>query len=253
MTLEYKSHKRNLGHSGFTKISNFFEDSDLNKIQQMLDTLFQQEQNTNASRHSPKTAKFISQNIYEINHAIKALPSLKKTAVFNKCQKLATELLGKHARVSFDHAIYKKPLSGAVNWHQDQAYKHSVKKMQSIHFWIPLQDTPRELGCMKYIQGKKNHVLLAHQKATNGRTLSVHLDEEINKKDIIICECLKGDLQIHLPQTLHGSLPNVSNSVRKAWIIHFSPYGYYEPLLPNNIFYNVFTRIKNSIKSLTSV
>jgi ectoine hydroxylase-related dioxygenase (phytanoyl-CoA dioxygenase family) len=250
MTLEYNSHKRNLEHSGFTKISNFFEDSDLDDIQQMLDTLFQQE--NNASLHATRIKKFISSNIYEINHTIKVLPSLKKTAVFNKCQKLATELLGKHARVSFDHTIYKKPLSGAVNWHQDQAYKHSVKKMKSIHFWIPLQDTSRELGCMKYIQGKKNHDLLAHQKANNGHTLSVHLDEEEIKKDIVICESLKGDLQLHLPQTLHGSLPNVSSSVRKAWIIHFSPYGYYEPLLPNNIFYNACMRIKNCIKSLTS-
>jgi ectoine hydroxylase-related dioxygenase (phytanoyl-CoA dioxygenase family) len=47
----------------------------------------------------------------------------------------------------------------------------------------------------------------------------------------------KGDVIIHLPKTLHGSTTNAGAKTRKAWILHFSPYGRYEPVLPTNLAY----------------
>jgi ectoine hydroxylase-related dioxygenase (phytanoyl-CoA dioxygenase family) len=243
--MDVQKYKHDLLLNGFTHVHGVFQNNEITEVTVILDGLFQRQMDNNLPLGTSK----VRANIHEINHTIKLDKALKKTPVFKKCQALASVFLGKHAKVSFDHAIYKKPQSESVKWHQDQAYKNTVKKMTSLHFWIPLQDTPVALGCMQYVKAKQSSHLFLHKKENNGQTLSldinnfVDVDVDVDEDEISVCESLKGDLQIHSPNTIHGSLPNQTNEIRKAWIIHFSPYGYWEPLLPHNLLHNAYNRL----------
>lgn len=237
--MDVKKNKHDLLENGFSHVQRVFQNNEITEVTEILDGLFRRQTDNNLPSGSSK----VRANIHEINHTIKLDKALKKTPVFKKCQALASVFLGKQAKVSFDHAIYKKPRSESVKWHQDQAYKRTVKKMKSIHFWIPLQDTPLELGCMQYVRGEKNNHLLPHKKESNGQVLSLDINNLVDEDEIVVCESLKGDLQIHSPNTIHGSLPNNTGEIRKAWIIHFSPYGYWEPLLPHNLLHNAYNRL----------
>ncbi|WP_166259707.1 phytanoyl-CoA dioxygenase family protein [Marinobacter salicampi] len=181
--------------------------------------------------------------VIERNHLLKEYPGLAKSEIVQACQKIATRLLGRSAFVSFDHAIYKWPGGGMVEWHQDQAYKSSVKSMKSVHFWIPLHDFDECNGCMQYVSGSNSVGLLKHAVRANSGALFLDHDKEW-KRNVTVVEGKLGDIIVHLPGTIHSSLPNNSDSIRKAWIIHFSPFGYYEPLLPINIVFNFMSRIK---------
>ncbi|PHQ26341.1 hypothetical protein CLH62_01705 [Marinobacter guineae] len=181
--------------------------------------------------------------VQEMNHLLKALPSLRRSTLLAECNGLINRILGRHAKPSFDHAIYKQPMSGSVHWHQDQAYKDKVKKMQSVHVWIPLQDTSPSMGGMQYVPGSHRFGNLAHQRYSKGHALFTKIDGLASFDSVQVTANL-GDVIIHLPQTLHSSLPNQTDEMRKAWIIHFSPYGYWEPLLPKNILWYVQKKIR---------
>ncbi|MDK8465524.1 phytanoyl-CoA dioxygenase family protein [Marinobacter sp. SS13-12] len=172
--------------------------------------------------------------IQEMNHLLKILPALKRSPLLAECNDLVNRILSRRTMPSFDHAIYKQPMSGSVHWHQDQAYKDKVKKMQSVHVWIPLQDTVPSMGCMQYVPGSHRLGNLRHQRSATAHTLFAKLDGRACEDAVQVTASL-GDVIIHLPQTLHSSLPNHSGEIRKAWIVHFSPYGYWEPLLPQNL------------------
>ncbi|WP_407070022.1 phytanoyl-CoA dioxygenase family protein [Marinobacter sp.] len=181
--------------------------------------------------------------IQEMNHLLKILPTLKRSPLLAECNDLVDRILSRPTMPSFDHAIYKQPRSGSVHWHQDQAYKDKVKKMQSVHVWIPLQDTVPSMGCMQYVPSSHRLGNLRHQRSANGHTLYAKLDGRACEGAVQVTANL-GDVILHLPQTLHSSLPNNSDEIRKAWIVHFSPYGYWEPLLPQNLFWCVQKKIR---------
>src|SRR5438445_3082256 len=80
-------------------------------------------------------------------------PQLAHTLTFTRCAAVAERLLGRPVEHRFDHAIYKPAFNGAAtSWHQDEAYA-LARKILSAHFWVPLQDVTRDMGCMEFIPG----------------------------------------------------------------------------------------------------
>src|SRR5437899_11321029 len=80
-------------------------------------------------------------------------PQLAHTLTFTRCAAVAERLLGRPVEHRFDHAIYKPAFNGAAtSWHQDEAYALE-RKILSAHFWVPLQDVTRDMGCMEFIPG----------------------------------------------------------------------------------------------------
>lgn len=181
--------------------------------------------------------------IQEINHLLKSVPVLRQSRLLAECNAVVNQVLGRCAKPSFDHAIYKQPRSGSILWHQDQAYKDKVKRMQSVHVWIPLQDTSPSMGGMQYVPGSHQFGNIPHTRHAEAHTLSAKVKDGACEAAVQVAARL-GDVIIHLPQTLHSSLPNNSDDIRKAWIIHFSPYGYWEPFLPENIWWYSKNRIR---------
>ena len=170
--------------------------------------------------------------ICEINHSIRLNPTLKSSKIYRTCQNLSANIYQKRMFRTYDHAIYKNPNSGSVHWHQDQAYKYTIKKMDNIICWIPLQDTDIKHGCMRYISLKEINKLVSHNTNNTSKTLEAEIPEDVS---ITSCETNVGDMILHLPLTLHSSFPNNSDEVRKAWILHFGPYGRFEAFKLSNL------------------
>ena len=238
--------RESLNQSGFVHIKNAIEESSVLKVREMIDALFDRYQSLSdkhASIHGQEALDTSSREIYEINKAVRIAGQLKNSEVFRECNLIANQLLNKTTFYSYDHAIYKSPNSGHIQWHQDQAYKQRVKVMQSVHLWIPLHDISGDCGGMRYVSGSHKLPLVEHTKHRVSHTLSA-VSSAIDESQIVACEASLGDVIAHLPNTLHSSTPNQSANTRKAWIIHFSPYGQLEPLLPGNLINYFFRRAK---------
>jgi ectoine hydroxylase-related dioxygenase (phytanoyl-CoA dioxygenase family) len=141
--------------------------------------------------------------------------------VYAKCERAAEALLERRAYYLFDHAIYKMPRSGAATpWHQDQAYLGKSAGIQSVHFWIPLQDTDATNGCLRFVPHSHEAELQPHVSAYAANPHVLRTCSDYSGRAVAV-PLRKGDMSIHTNLTIHSSGANESNTVRKAWIIHF--------------------------------
>jgi ectoine hydroxylase-related dioxygenase (phytanoyl-CoA dioxygenase family) len=86
-------------------------------------------------------------NLWTESEVIKALVMGKRIA------RIATELMGcRGVRLYHDQALYKEPGGGITPWHADQYY-WPVDSDRTVTAWIPLQDTPQEMGPLAFAPG----------------------------------------------------------------------------------------------------
>lgn len=239
LLLEQK--KQALFEQGYVHIRNAVDPALIDDARTQIDLLFEKFEELSSKHtkvHFPADPSLPSYTgkILEINKLVQLVPALKQSAVAKQCRWIADKLTNRKTFYSFDHAIYKTPGSGETSWHQDQAYKARVREMQSLHFWIPLHDISKDEGGMRYIPGSHRNGLVEHSKNPKTDTLSVRADQ-IELTRLALVPVAQGDIIIHLPKTLHGSTTNSGMQTRKAWILHFSPYGRFEPALPTNLTY----------------
>ncbi len=153
-------------------------------------------------------------------------PQLLRTEYFRQISRAARQLLGQDAEFSFDHSILKPAHSAAATpWHQDEAHHtHEHLRYRQVSFWLPLQDTPTEAGCMRYIPGSDRGPLLPHRWLNN--------DPRVHALE---CrpECVDGSSAVEMPvaagfciahdgRTLHSAGPNVSAVDRLTYIVAFT-------------------------------
>lgn len=78
---------------------------------------------------------------------------------------IAAELMGvRGVRLYHDQALYKEASGGHTPWHRDQHY-WPVSSANTVTAWIPLQDTPSEMGPLTFAAGS--------QDSTEGRDLLI--------------------------------------------------------------------------------
>jgi ectoine hydroxylase-related dioxygenase (phytanoyl-CoA dioxygenase family) len=204
MSARLNATREQLRSTGFTVIEALFTDGELQAVEDVLDPLVLGADSANARRRRELSANHRGSAVRqpEFSRPTAAVPALRRMGVYAKCEHVATELLGRRVHYLFDHAIYKMPRSGAgTPWHQDQAYLGPSVPIQSVHFWIPLQETDTSNGCLRFVRSRHPAGLQPHIRAyaANPHVLRA-----------------AGDYA-----HVHSSGVNESNHIRKAWIIHF--------------------------------
>jgi ectoine hydroxylase-related dioxygenase (phytanoyl-CoA dioxygenase family) len=160
-------------------------------------------------------------------------PVLRRTAAFKHCESLAKSLLGARAAYVYDHAIYKMPRAqNGTDWHQDEAYGSIAGRLGSLHFWIPLQTVTNETGCMRFIAASHRAGSLKHDRAARSHVRRV---PEVDESVATWCPLAAGGITIHTPRTLHATSGNRAGHIRKAWILHFGPWGTLAKLHPLSV------------------
>src|SRR5947208_1783122 len=128
-------------------------------------------------------------------------PQLAHTLTFTRCAAVAERLLGRPVEHRFDHAIYKPAFNGAAtSWHQDEAYALE-RKILSAHFWVPLQDVTRDMGCMQFIPGGRRRAARTRWSRGGQRFLK---GESLASVEGAACGCggFSGDVALRLSATV---------------------------------------------------
>jgi len=153
-------------------------------------------------------------------------PALLRMEYFDKLQSAARQLLGPDAQFSFDHCILKPAQSAAATpWHQDEAsHDHKYLRYRQVSFWMPLQDTPVEAGCMRYIPGSDRGPVLPHRWLNDDPR--IHAIEccadNFDESWAVAVPATAGSCIAHDGRTLHSAMPNVSAAERFAYIVVFT-------------------------------
>lgn len=216
---------------GFIHLRNILQEEDLNTLSSLLKKIHPTEPGSSSG----------DQVTTELKRLVNIEPQLQALGLFESLREIASELIDQTCHYSFDHAIFVPPGQEAINWHQDRVYKLSLKEMNSLHFWIPLDDVDMNCSPLEYVPGSHEDGLLDHHQSTNSDY--VHIPDREYERTTV-CPCQKGDVLVHHPLTVHRSLRNSSDKERRAWILHFSPHGRMDRFLPSNLLFHLKQRLQ---------
>jgi len=161
----------------------------------------------------------------QILNPAKYAPEMNDSLLLANANALAKQLFGPDARASFAHAILKPAGSPAATpWHQDAAYwGGDYDHDKQISIWVPLQDTPVEMGCMQFVPRSHEGLnIVRHQHINNDpriHGLELHASELHHVKNVAICPLKAGGATLHGGYALHYTSPNESTTPRRALIL----------------------------------
>jgi phytanoyl-CoA hydroxylase len=132
---------------------------------------------------------------------------------------VCADLIGPDVRLYWDQAVYKKPgTESPFPWHQDNGYAF-VEPQQYLTCWVALTDATEENGCPWVVPGLHRLGTLAHEYSDIG---FVCLRDP---PDAVAVPAPAGSIVVFSSLTPHSTGPNVTDAVRKAYIVQFAPDG----------------------------
>ena len=129
------------------------------------------------------------------------------------------DLIGDNVRLYWDQAVYKKPgTKDEFPWHQDNGYTF-VEPQAYLTFWIPLTDATEDNGCPWVVPKLHRRGTLEH--LTTDLGFEIPLDD----KDSISLPVKAGSVAIFSSLTPHRTGPNLTDGIRKTYILQYAPDG----------------------------
>ena len=152
-------------------------------------------------------------NLWTKDEAIKELIFSERLA------KIASDLMQVDGvRLYHDQALFKEAGGGITPWHADQHY-WPLATDKTITAWIPLQETPLEMGPLEFSAG--SHQIL------EGRELSISDDSESQIEKRLKVTDFKhviepfdfGEISFHSGSVFHRAGANTTDQMRKVMTI----------------------------------
>ncbi|MEJ2089120.1 MAG: phytanoyl-CoA dioxygenase family protein [Gammaproteobacteria bacterium] len=133
--------------------------------------------------------------------------------------RLVTELIGPDVRLYWDQLVYKKPHTAAeFPWHQDNGYTF-VLPQQYLTCWVALTDATIENGCPWIVPGAHRQGTLDH------RWTDLGFECLSNPDRAVALPVGAGSVAVFSSLTPHRTGPNITDGVRKAYILQYAPDG----------------------------
>ena len=146
--------------------------------------------------------------------------TIVKELIFSKrIAKIAADLMQVDGvRLYHDQALFKEGGGGITPWHADQYY-WPLSSDKTITAWMPLQETPLEMGPLEFSAG--SHVIV------EGRELGIGDEsEEIIQKKLRVTDFKHviepfdlGEISFHSGWVFHRAGANVTDEMRKVMTI----------------------------------
>ncbi len=142
---------------------------------------------------------------------------VKEFVMGKRLARIAAELMGcMGVRVYHDQALYKEPGGGITPWHADQYY-WPVDSDRTITAWVPLQETPREMGPLAFCERSHRFQI--------GRDLEISDESELTLKEALSQFPTEdsgfdlGDVSFHSGWTFHRAGANATDRPREVMTV----------------------------------
>lgn len=153
-------------------------------------------------------------------------PSLKGNVYERVAASIAEQLCGEDLVVDYDQLLAKPPNKpdAMFHWHQDLGYWPVTKDPRTASFWLAIDNSRVENGCLQFVPG--SHLepkLRTHEPLHGDRDKSHTMAATLTDADTpLAVEIDRGDVTVHHERTVHGSAGNMSNSSwRRAWVLSY--------------------------------
>lgn len=122
---------------------------------------------------------------------------------------------------------YRNSLAGTTDWHQDQAVVlPEADDTEILTVWMAITDATVENGCLVVVPGSYHGSLVPHCPINANGAPIVNIARQYRRTSEAIPAPIRsgGGLFMHR-QTMHASLPNVSDGIRWSFDLRFQPIG----------------------------
>lgn len=205
---------------GFVVFEDVFDHATIDALLTDLDPL--EQQSTDYLRKNLGGKAFIARadEITFSPHAVTRSAGAKAFTHNSFFQDLTYDLLGPDVRLYWDQLVYKKPGNPEVfPWHQDNGYTF-IQPQQYLTCWIALSDADENNGCPWVIPGAHRVGTYQHHMTELGWKCTTE-----EPKQRISAPARKGSVVAFSSLTPHMTGPNLTDQVRKTYIIQFAPDG----------------------------
>lgn len=152
-------------------------------------------------------------NLWVENTVVKELVFSKRIA------KIASDLMKvSGVRLYHDQALFKEAGGGITPWHADQYY-WPLETDKTVTAWIPLQDTPLEMGPLEFSAG--SHAIVEGRELAIGDESEDFIQKKLRVTDFkhVIESFDIGEISFHSGWVFHRAGANVTNQMRKVMTI----------------------------------
>ena len=148
-------------------------------------------------------------------------PVLKETVFWRNGNRLAAELLDLDPTTmdGWGHMVRKAPGdTEALPWHQDEAFWDPRFDYLGAGVWMPLDPATVESGCMSLAPGSHRQGIRHHAYLNDDPKVTSLVCQDFNAETAVPHPINIGGASFHHCRTVHGSGPNRSPHVRRAYV-----------------------------------
>jgi len=205
---------------GFFVLPDAFDADTVARVTAEIDPM--EEQFEAALRSQPNGRVFIARadEITFTIHLVLRSPVLRAFCGHAVFQSLAHDLIGPDVRLYWDQAVYKKPgTTQPFPWHQDNGYTY-LEPQQYLTCWVALSDADESNGCPWVVPGVHRLGTLEHRLTDLGFVCTKE-----QPAGAVPVPVRAGGIVVFSSLTPHATGANVTDDVRKTYIVQFAPAG----------------------------
>ena len=124
----------------------------------------------------------------------------------------SNDLIGPDVRLYWDQAVYKKPGTKDEFPYQDNGYTF-IEPQAYLTCWVALTDTDETNGCPCVVPGLHRNGTLHHE------TTDLGYEIPLDSYESITLPLKAGSIAVFSSLTPHRTGPNLSNGIRKSYIL----------------------------------
>lgn len=206
---------------GFFVYRNAFTPAEIAEVIAAIDPLEQATVDYARTKPEGRFRLTVTESISFTIHIAGQSPVLAAFAQHPVVRDICHDLIREPVRLYWDQSVYKKTeRPQEFPWHQDNGYTF-VEPQQYLTLWIPLVDVDETNGCPWIAPGLHKLGTLEHWLGEAGR---VCLE---NVEGAVAAPAKAGDIVVFSSLAPHRTGPNLSDQVRKAYILQYAPEGAY--------------------------
>ncbi|MCZ4281202.1 phytanoyl-CoA dioxygenase family protein [Kiloniella laminariae] len=111
-----------------------------------------------------------------------------------------------------------------ISWHQDLTYWGLGEEAEEVTAWLALSRSDQASGCMKFVPGSHQNMIVPHRDTFNANNLLSRGQEiavEVHEEEAVAVELEPGQLSLHHGRIFHGSGANASGDRRIGVAIRY--------------------------------
>ena len=146
-------------------------------------------------------------------------PMVKELIHSKRIAKIASDLMQVNGvRLYHDQALFKEAGGGITPWHADQYY-WPLETDKTVTAWIPLQETPLNMGPLEFSAG--SHVIVEGRELEISDTSEELIEKKLRVTDFkhVIEPFDAGEISFHSGWVFHRAGANATDEMRKVMTI----------------------------------